>query len=82
MLRGGVSIFADPFLSLSDMVIIKTWFRILLFFLLEWKGACQRLTLQQGRGCRHRLRNAVHAVDGLEEFWDAIVLIRDQHLNL
>lgn len=32
------SIFADPFLSLSDMVIIKTWFQILLFFLLEWKS--------------------------------------------
>lgn len=47
-----------------------------------FRFGCQRLTLQKGRGCRHRLRNAVHAVDGLEEFWDTIVLICDQHLNL
>lgn len=74
--------FAHPFLSQSDMVIIKTWFWFLFFFVLECKNTCQRLTLQQGCRCRHRLRNAVHAVDGLEEFWDTIILIGDRHLHL
>lgn len=65
----------------SNVMIIKKCLRFC-FSLRSGVNGCQRLTLQQGRGRRHCLWNAVHAVDGLEEFWDAIVLIRDQHLNL
>lgn len=65
--------------SLSIMRM-KMWICMSFFFPVRF--GCQRLTLQKGRGCRHRLRNTVHAVDGLEEFWDTIVLIRNQHLNL
>lgn len=45
-------------------------------------GGERRLTLQQGCCCGYRLRDSIHAVDGLEELWDTIVLIRYQHLNL
>lgn len=40
------------------------------------------LTLQQGRCRGYSLRDPVHTVNGLEELWDTIILVRYQHLNL
>lgn len=40
------------------------------------------LTLQQGGCCSYCLWDSIHTVDGLQKFWDTIVLIRYQHLNL
>lgn len=69
-------LFFDPFWSLPTHIKKKktdengTW------------GCWRRLTLQQGRCRGYGLRDSVHAVDGLEELRDTIILVRYEHLNL
>lgn len=49
---------------------------------MEVKYRFRSLTLKQ-RCCRgYSLRDSIHTVDGLEELWDTIILVRYQHLNL
>lgn len=49
---------------------------------MDVKYGVRSLTLQQGCCRGYSLRNSIHTVDGLEELWDTIILIRYQHLNL
>lgn len=51
----------------------------------EWRRSIDRataLTLEQGRRCCYSLRNAVLAVNGLEEFRYAVIFVNNDDPNL
>lgn len=46
---------------------------------MEWT---RNLTLKERGGCCHRFRNAILAVNGLEELWNAVVFIDNDNPHL